>query len=108
MARALAQQAPVLLLDEPTASLDLGCQRRIFSLLDDLNAREGATIVAVSHDIQLAALYCRELVLLSEGGIRSRGPAGKLLDERLLSECYGAPLRIRQNPEGEWTVNLIK
>lgn len=93
LARALAQQTPVLLLDEPTASLDLAHQHKVFALLSELNA-EGRTIVAVLHDINLAALFCREIAVLHEGRIAHRGSPSEVLSAAVLSHIYNSPLSV--------------
>ncbi len=108
VARALAQDTGVLLLDEPTASLDLRHQRRIFSLLERLNAEKKATIVAVSHDINLAALYCRETAVLAHGRFVARGRPHEVLNESLLQEVYNVPVSVFRSPEGHISVSLRK
>ena len=79
LALAVAQQAPVLLLDEPTVHLDLGHQVQIMELLRDLNERDGTTILAVLHDLSLAAHFFPRLVLLDVGRIASDGPPAEVL-----------------------------
>lgn len=108
VARALAQQTPVLLLDEPTASLDLSHQRRVFSLLERLNREKGITILAVSHDINLAALYCRETAVLAGGRFVARGRPEEVLSEELLSSVYDVPVSVFRSPEGSLAVGLRK
>jgi iron complex transport system ATP-binding protein len=100
LARALAQKSPVLLLDEPTASLDLGHQRMMFALLEELNRTEGQTIVVVSHDINLAAMYARELVVLDRGRIIERGSPSQVMRADLLESVYHLPLRIIDSEDG--------
>jgi iron complex transport system ATP-binding protein len=68
IARALAQQTPILLLDEPTNHLDIKHQIRIFELLKKLQTRQNKTIVAVTHDINMACQYCDQAGLMTEGG----------------------------------------
>ena len=79
LAMAVAQQAPVLLLDEPTVHLDLGHQVQVMDLLVDLNERDGITIVAVLHDLGLAAHFFPRLILLERGRIVADGPAEDVL-----------------------------
>ena len=88
LARALAVKAPILLADEPIASLDPYHQLQIVELLRDL-AREGATVVMVTHDLTLAARYCDRLMLLSEGRLRAEGGSEVVLSEATLAEVYG-------------------
>jgi iron complex transport system ATP-binding protein len=97
LARALAQEPAVLLLDEPTAHLDIGHQVQIMNLLRQLNS-EGLTIVAVLHDLNLASLYCHRLVLLHEGGIRTEGSPKKVLTEAMVNEVYQTAISIRDDP----------
>ncbi|MGD9902643.1 MAG: ABC transporter ATP-binding protein [Vicinamibacterales bacterium] len=89
IAAALAQATEVLLLDEPTASLDLGAQLEIAQLLADLNRDRGVTIVVSTHDLHLAAGICRDLVLLRDGRIVARGPTAEVLTRDNLRALYG-------------------
>ena len=82
IAAALAQATDVLLLDEPTSSLDLGAQLEIAHLLAELNQTRGVTIVVSTHDLHLAAGICRDLVLLREGRIVAAGPTADVLTQR--------------------------
>ena len=79
LAMAVAQQAPVLLLDEPTVHLDLGHQVQVMELLVDLNERDHITIVAVLHDLGLAGHFFPRLVLLDAGRIVGDGPPDQVL-----------------------------
>lgn len=106
IARALAQQAPVILLDEPTASLDLGHQRLMFSLLEELNRNEGRTIVTVSHDINLASLYARELVVLGRGKILARGTPDEIVQQDLLESVFHLPLHVSRSADGSPMVQV--
>ncbi len=101
IARALAQQSPILLLDEPTASLDLAHQRHLYSLLDRLNREEGRTILVVSHDINAAAAWCRELALLQCGEVVRRGGPRELLRPEVLEEAYGVPVAVGELEGGQ-------
>jgi len=82
IARALAQEAPVLLLDEPTAHLDLHHRLQVLGLLREL-AREGRTVLVISHDLTLVARFCDRLALLSQGRLEVGPPAELLQPERL-------------------------
>ncbi len=108
VARALAQRASILLLDEPTASLDLNHQRQVFGLLEELNRTQGLTILAVSHDINLAALYCRETAVLARGHFAARGRPEDVLQRELLEAIYKVPVSIFRSPEGHLTVGIRK
>ncbi len=100
IARALAQQAPIMLLDEPTASLDLFHQREILSLLSRLNRERGLTIIMVSHDLNLAAMFCRELILLADGRVVARGTPPQVLTPETLAPVYRVPLTVRPGEDG--------
>jgi iron complex transport system ATP-binding protein len=89
VAMAVAQATPVLLLDEPTVHLDLRHQVEMMELLGDLNSREGTTIVAVLHDLRLAATYVPRLVLLERGGIVADGPPGDVLADDRVRAVFG-------------------
>lgn len=93
IASALAQTPEVLLLDEPTAMLDIKYQAQIMSLLRHLNRERGTTIVVAVHDLNLAALSCKRLVLLKAGEIVHDGPPSDVLDERLLASVYDVKVR---------------
>ena len=96
VARALAQQAPVLLLDEPTSALDLGHQVEVLELLDELRRRDGLTIVAALHDLGAAARHADRLLLLSQGRVAGLGEPRRVLDAALLSEIYGTSLVVHE------------
>lgn len=84
LARAIAQRADVLMLDEPTNSLDIKHQSMICRLLRDLNSRHGHTVIVVLHDIYLAAAFCKRIVLLKEGEIKGDGiPADVITDSKI-------------------------
>jgi iron complex transport system ATP-binding protein len=95
LARALAQRPQVLLLDEPTAHLDLGHRE---ALLDVVRAT-GLAVVAVLHDPSLAALYFPRLVLLANGRIEADGPPEKVLREEHLRAAFGVSLPVAAHPE---------
>jgi iron complex transport system ATP-binding protein len=89
IASALAQEPEVLLLDEPTASLDLGYQLEIASLLTALNRERGVTIVMATHDLNLAASVCDTLILMREGQVIAQGATSEVLDARAVERLYG-------------------
>ncbi|HET6372358.1 MAG TPA: ABC transporter ATP-binding protein [Candidatus Polarisedimenticolia bacterium] len=99
IARALAQQPKVLLLDEPTAFLDIRHRLEIYALLGRLNADEGLTVLTTSHDINMAARYCRRIVLLHRGAVTADGPPAGVLQAGALSELYDTPLKVMAEPE---------
>lgn len=96
LARALAQQAPLLLLDEPTSSLDIGMAAGVLGLVDELRRREDLTVVVAIHDLTVAARYADRLVLLSSGAVAAEGAPDQVLTQAVLSEVYRAPLRVRR------------
>lgn len=97
LARALAQTPEVLLLDEPTAHLDIRFQLEVMDLVARLNA-DGLTIIAALHDLNLASMYCRRLVLLHEGRIAALGTPSEVLTPARLQEVYGAAVEVRPHP----------
>jgi iron complex transport system ATP-binding protein len=95
IASALAQQPEVLLLDEPTASLDLAYQLEVAALLERLNRESGVTIVVATHDLNLAASICRTLVLVREGRVIAQGATGEVLNGRTVGELYDVDADVR-------------
>ena len=100
LARALAQQAPVLLLDEPTTGLDVGHQQQVLELVDGLRATRELTIVSAMHDLTLAGQFADELVLLQAGRVVAAGPAPAVLTEEAVARHYGASVRVLRDPDG--------
>jgi iron complex transport system ATP-binding protein len=94
VARALAQEASIVLLDEPTAALDIGHQQQALELLDALRAADGLTLVAAMHDLTVAALYADRVLLLSAGAIVADGVPADVLTEEALATHYGASVRV--------------
>lgn len=88
IAAALAQSARLLLLDEPTASLDLGYQLEISTLLKTLNHERGVTMAISTHDLNLAASICRELILMRGGRVIAAGPTGDVLTPENVLKLY--------------------
>ena len=88
----------VLLLDEPTASLDLGYQLEIADTLRDLNARHGTTLVVSTHDLQLAASLCRNLVLLRDGRVVGAGPIATVLTAENVRALYDVDVAVERHP----------
>jgi iron complex transport system ATP-binding protein len=108
VARALAQEPSILLLDEPTASLDLAHQQAIFRLLTRLNAESGLTVVVVTHDLNLAGLYCRSVAVLHDGRIEAAGPPAEVLRPERLESVYGAALWGTTSPAGAPIIGLTR
>lgn len=97
IARALAQDPKILLLDEPTVFLDITGQFEIMDLLRDLN-REGLTIIAVLHDVNLASRYCRKIALLNEGRLEFVGVPEEVFTAKNIMRIYGLDVVIRRDP----------
>jgi ABC-type cobalamin/Fe3+-siderophores transport system ATPase subunit len=100
LARSLAQQPRVLLLDEPTASLDLGHAQQVLDLVDRLRRQDGLTVVSTLHDLTLAGQYADRLALLSEGRVMAEGTPAEVLTAETLSTHYGARAEVVQGPSG--------
>ena len=94
LARALAQEPKLLILDEPTAHLDLRYQAECVGLLQRLNRERGLTALLVSHDLNLAAEVADRLLLLADGRVERLGPPADVLDEGLIASVYGCAVRI--------------
>ena len=90
----LAQQAPVLLIDEPTTSLDVGRQQEVLELVDQLRAEDGLTVIAAMHELTLAGQYADRLALLVAGRLVAIGPPAEILTEPAISEHYRARVRV--------------
>lgn len=93
LARVLAQGAPALLLDEPTAALDLRHQEQVMRIARQ-RAMSGDAVVVVLHDLNLAAAYADRIVLMSGGRVVADGPPGQVLDADRLSEVYGCAVEV--------------
>ncbi len=100
LARALAQQPRVLLLDEPTSSLDLGHAQQVLDLVDGLRRQDGLTVLSTLHDLTLAGQYADRLALLSGGRVVAEGPPGEVLTAEALQTYYGARARVVEGPNG--------
>ena len=94
VARALAQEAPIVLLDEPTAALDIGHQQQALDLLDVLRQESGLTLVAAMHDLTLAAQYADRMLLLDGGRVVADGAPVDVLTEAMIAEHYGAAIDV--------------
>lgn len=98
VARALAQCPAILLLDEATAHLDLRYQTHLLDIVARRNAEDGLTVVAVMHDLNLAAQYCGRLVLLRDGRVFASGKPKDVLTDDTLREVYGASVMVTRHP----------
>jgi len=97
LARALAQAAPTLLLDEPTANLDVNHQVRSLGLVREL-VDEGQTAVTAVHDLDLAARFCDRMAVLADGKILDSGPPAAVLTEDVIETAFGVRARITEDP----------
>nr|WP_245354751.1 ABC transporter ATP-binding protein [Brachybacterium sacelli] len=98
IAMALAQDTDLLLLDEPTTFLDVAHQVEVLDLLTDLNRARGITIVMVLHDLNLAARYSDQLVMISDGRVRASGAPAEVLTEEGVREVFGLSSRVIADP----------
>jgi len=99
LARALAQDTPVLLLDEPTTHLDLQHRESLIRMIRELALNKNLAILMVLHDLNLAGLYAQRVALLVAGRLEAVGSAAEVLTERRLSQVYGMPVRVIPHPE---------
>lgn len=100
IARAICQEPEIMLLDEPASALDLAHQVMLMDLLERLKIETGTTIVMVSHDINLAAMYSDHMVLLAEGRVVKDGAPIVVLDASILEQIFGCPFLVDLNPLG--------
>jgi len=99
IAKALAQQPTLLLLDEPINHLDINKQQEILNLMKDLTGEEEKTIISTFHDLNKAARYCDSLTLLQEGRVYSKGTPGEVLTEENIWDVYDTEVSVRRRPE---------
>jgi iron complex transport system ATP-binding protein len=106
LARVLAQDAPVVLLDEPTAALDVAHEERV---MHELTARasSGSAVLAVLHDLNTAARYATRIVAMAAGRIAAIGPPTEVLTDDLLSAIYGHPMRVVRHPLRDCPLVLV-
>jgi iron complex transport system ATP-binding protein len=99
LAMALAQETPILLLDEPTTFLDIAHQVEVLDLCAELHAERGRTLVAVLHDLNHACRYATHLVAMREGAIVAQGEPTETVTAELVEEVFGLPCRVIDDPE---------
>jgi iron complex transport system ATP-binding protein len=97
IARALAQDAPLLLLDEPSLHLDIGYQAEIYGILKGLQRDRGRTVVAAEHNINLAAAHAERLIFLKDGAVASEGTPEETVTAANIRAIFGAEADIREN-----------
>ncbi|MER3499907.1 MAG: hypothetical protein IMHGJWDQ_000867 [Candidatus Fervidibacter sp.] len=98
IAKALAQEPQLLLLDEPTANLDLHYQLEVVELLQRLNRERGITVMAVMHDLNLATLLGERFILMQQGRIYAMGTAEEVLTAQNIQQVYGVPVVVTRHP----------
>lgn len=99
IAQALAQSTDLLLLDEPTNHLDIAHQKQILDMIRKEVTDNGLTVVSVFHDINLASLYCDELLLIEKGKVRAYGEPHEVLIDELIMDVYDARISLQAHPE---------
>lgn len=100
IARALAQESPILLLDEPTTALDIGKQQEVLELIDRLRRDRTLTVVSAMHDLTIAAQFPDRLVMLAEGAVVAEGDGRSVLDPALIRTHYSADVKILDDGSG--------
>ena len=99
IAMALAQEAPVMLLDEPTSNLDLAHQTRVMDLVRDLQERRRGAVLVAMHDLTLASQYCTQLIMLADGRAYARGRPESVLTTENISKVYGTEVFVMPHPQ---------
>jgi iron complex transport system ATP-binding protein len=106
IARALAQEPSILLLDEPTSSLDLRHQMEVMELVRTLARERGMGVFMALHDLNLAARYCDKIVMLKDGSIVGEGTPSELLVPSIIQSVYGIEVSIHQEGEVPYVLPL--
>ena len=104
LGRALAQEAPILLLDEPTSALDLGRRVDALEIVDTLRLEHGLTVLSAMHDLTLAGQFADRLILLADGRIARTGPAPSVLQDSVLASHFGAGIQVITTDTGDIAV----
>ena len=108
LARALATEPSVLLLDEPTSMLDIGHEQQVLELVDGLRGSAGLTVVSTLHDLTIAGQYADTLVLLSQGLVSASGPPESVLTAEMISQVYAARVEVRRGQDGRPVVAPVR
>lgn len=101
LARALAQETGVLLLDEPTTSLDIGHAQQVLDLVDELRLERGMAVISALHDLTFAAQYADRVLLLDDGVVVAHGTPTEVLTETAIARFSGARIHLLRGPSGE-------
>jgi iron complex transport system ATP-binding protein len=108
LARALAQEAPVMLLDEPTTALDIGHAQQILEVIDQLRMERGLSVLATMHDLTLAAAFADRVLALDGGRSVAEGPPAEVLTEELVTRCYAATVVVAPGADGRVAVVPVR
>ncbi len=98
LARALAQQCPILILDEPNTHLDLSHQLEMLALIKQLATEQSISVISVFHDLNLAAMFSDKILLLKEGKVSAYGPVNEILCERNIKDVFGTTVNVDKHP----------
>lgn len=101
IARALAQEPRILVLDEPTVALDMKYEMAIFRILADLSAEHGVAVLAVTHNVNLAARFAAHIILMKEGRVAAAGPPADVVVPELISSVFDWPVSVVRQPFAE-------
>lgn len=107
IARALAQQAQVMLLDEPTANLDINYQVQIMDLVRKLCHEGGLSVLMALHDLNLAAQYCDHIVMLNRGSVYVRGTPAAVITREAIREVYGVEVYVSSHPVNSLPATMV-
>lgn len=107
IAMLVAQHSQCLLLDEPTSALDIAHQVDVLALIHRLSQQRGLTVIAVLHDINMAARYCDHLVALRGGEMIAQGSPAEIMNSQVLEQIYGIPMGILPHPAGAAPVSFV-
>ncbi|MBM4293972.1 MAG: ABC transporter ATP-binding protein [Deltaproteobacteria bacterium] len=98
IARALAQEPDILMLDEATSNLDVRKKLEIFELCQELHRVKNLTVLCAIHDLNLAAMYCRRLIILKDDGLAEDGPTERVFTSEILSAVFETPMEVARHP----------
>ena len=108
IARVLAQEPKSILLDEPTANLDISYQVEILDLIKNLCRENNLAVVIALHDLNLAAQYCDRLILISNGRVHAQGTPSEVITSRNIKEVYGAERCVYAHPANSLPIVLLE